>query len=83
MKNEMSAMELLHKLSVEEKAVILERLQNDSWMTLYEVADYLKVSYSKVKEFARQKDFPAVTFGRVKRVKRSALNTWMEQKMSV
>ena len=62
MKNEMSAMEVLHKLSVEEKAVILERLQNDSWMTLYAVADYLKVSYSKVKEFARQKDFPAVTF---------------------
>lgn len=66
MKKEMTAMDLLSKLSVDEKAVILERLQNDSYMTLYEVAEYTTFSYSKIKDFARQKDFPCISAGRKK-----------------
>lgn len=71
----------LQKLSDEEKRKIVQNLSvNDRYMTLYEVAEYTSFGYDTVKEFARQKDFPYVSLGRKKVVKRSELDAWLKKK---
>jgi excisionase family DNA binding protein len=47
-------------------------------MTVPELCDYLQLSEAKVREMLRQGTLPAVLIGRQWRIRRSAIDRWME-----
>ena len=52
----------------------------DSWMTLEEVAQYLKVSKDSIYRLAQKGEIPASKIGNLWRFKKEEIDEWMRNK---
>jgi len=52
----------------------------DSWMTLEEVAQYLKVSKDSIYRLAKKGEIPASKIGNLWRFKKEEIDEWMRNK---
>ncbi len=54
--------------------------ENDRWMTVVEVAEYLRLSQSKVYEMAQKGEIPCSRVAGQWRFKRDEIDQWMKSK---
>ena len=54
----------------------------DSWMTLEEIAQYLKVSKDSIYRLAQKGEIPASKIGNLWRFKREEIDAWMKNRMN-
>ncbi len=57
-------------------------LPDDTIFTVPEVAEYLKISKSKIYYLVSRNEIPHIRIGRNVRIRRTDLHKWMERKVS-
>ena len=55
-------------------------MNSDQWLTLDELASYLKISRSKIYQMSRDAEIPASKIGKQWRFNQEEINTWMKNK---
>lgn len=59
-------------------------MNNDKWLTLEELAEYLKLGRTKLYQMAQYREIPASKVGRQWRFDREEIDTWVrDQRASV
>lgn len=56
-----------------------ERFYN--FLTVDEMANYLRIGRSKAYQICQQEDFPKITLGKKIRIPREELNSWISHKL--
>jgi len=55
-------------------------MSSDQWLTLDELASYLKISRSKIYQMSQNAEIPASKIGKQWRYNQEEINTWMKNK---
>lgn len=55
-------------------------MNSDQWLTLDELASYLKISRSKIYQMAQNAEIPASKIGKQWRFNQEEIDTWMKNK---
>lgn len=74
---------LISNINSGHKGVLTDMTENDKWLTVEELAAYLKMSRTKLYAMTQKGEIPASKIGNQWRFDRDKIDEWMNEQMSV
>lgn len=71
---------LISKINSDYKGVLADMTENDKWLTVEELAAYLKMSRTKLYAMTQKGEIPASKIGNQWRFDRDEIDEWMKSK---